>query len=684
MKIDHTVSDKNHLSARFTNIPNMSNRYSLIRDYYMAQAPPSDQAITRQVFLSDTHTLTPRIVNEFRASLTHSNYTRRNPGDLSQVNYTKDLFGLPNATGWGFPKMTTGMLNLGPLQDMQNNFENQYQAADDVTIMVGRHNVQFGMDLRFLQQNTLSSGLLYSCCGAYNFSPVAPTASGNANIPTGSGGLGFANFLLGVPNGVQLSGASVPYYYRYRTAAAYFQDDFKVKSNLTLNLGVRWQYVSPRAEKYNRQASLDIEHPFEVSTTNAAGAYNGTVMAFNYIFTGAGTGSKYLEPTHKRNFEPRIGFAWSPRTKWSRRRGFVIRGGYGISHTNSNAANGSTPYPAFGLGNTSAWNYTQWTGNGAAPVTQTAKPNEVVTIGRNVPRVNVDPTITQIPKDGKLCQGCVPADPRVSGMTNYTFARRNNAPYVQTWNLTLQMELKGGLVGSLSYMGQKGTHLPSVKYNINAPDPHEFAAALDQGLDPSQSVPDPYGRVDGRGNLRNVTLEDLMRPWPTVGDVYVLGVTDDLSIYHAGTASLERRFANGIGVRFNYTYAKSIDTGSDSTNDQQNQFNWGFSKTQDPGNLKSNRSVSLFDSRHRFNLTMNADLPFGKGKRFLSRRGWVNHVVGGWSLNAVGHLYSGRPFAATLGDANGVPSISGMIVVRPDLVQGVPAHQSPVDQGRGG
>src|SRR5258708_38798437 len=101
----------------------------------------------------------------------------------------------------------------------------------------------------------------------------------------------------------------------------------------------------------------------------------------------------------------------------------VIRGGYGISHTNSNAANGATPYPAFGLGNTSAWNYNQWTGAGAAPVTQSGKPNEVATIGRNVPVVISDPTISQIPKDGKICVGCVPADPRVSSITNFTFVK---------------------------------------------------------------------------------------------------------------------------------------------------------------------------------------------------------------------------------------------------------------------
>src|SRR5437899_1773292 len=128
-KVDHNVSAMNHLSARFTDIPNMSDRYNLIRDFYMAQAPPSDQAITRQAYLSDTHTISSRIVNEFRASVTHSNYTRHNPGDLSTVNYTKDLFGLPNFTGWGFPKIVADMLTMGPLQDMQNNAENQYQAA---------------------------------------------------------------------------------------------------------------------------------------------------------------------------------------------------------------------------------------------------------------------------------------------------------------------------------------------------------------------------------------------------------------------------------------------------------------------------------------------------------------------------------------------------------------------------
>ena len=87
LKLDHNFTSSNHISGRVTDIPNVSNRYNLLRDNYLAQAPPSDVAIPRQAFLSDTQTLSSRIVNEFRASVTHSNYTRHNPGDLSTVNY---------------------------------------------------------------------------------------------------------------------------------------------------------------------------------------------------------------------------------------------------------------------------------------------------------------------------------------------------------------------------------------------------------------------------------------------------------------------------------------------------------------------------------------------------------------------------------------------------------------------
>jgi hypothetical protein len=672
VKLDQIITSNNHLSIRLTDIPTLSDRYNLVRDYYLAQAPPSDQALTKQAFVSDTHTLSPRIVNEFRGSVTYSDYTRRNPGDLSSANYTKNMFGLPDYTGWGYPQFNTGTITLGPLQNMQFNHETQYQYSDDITIVRGRHTIQIGTDLRWLNQNILSTGLLNAEGGQYLFNNTNTTASGNTSIPTGAGGIAFAGFMLGVPNSINLDGVTVPDYYRWKNAGAYLQDDWKVLPNLTLNIGVRWQYLSPRGEKYNRQATLDVNDPFNVNLTTATGAPNGTAVAFNYLFTGKGTGSDYLEPTHKKNFEPRIGFAWTPETPWAKRGNFVVRGGYGISHVSANSANGSTPYPAFGLGNTSAWNYTQWTGTGTQPVTQSVHPSELVSIGRNIPTVIVDPSVLQIPASGKLCVGCTPADPRISGITNYTFVKTNQMPYIQTWNLTLQEQLKWDLVATVSYMGQKGTHLPSIRFDINAPDATKYAAALDAGIDPTQSVPDPNGATNANGSLKTITLQNLMRPWPELGEIFALGLTNDKSIYHAGTFALERRFASGFGARFNYTFAKSIDTGSDSNADGQNQFNWGFTMIQNPGDIKANRSVSMFDTKHRFNVTTNADLPFGVGKKYLNRPGLVNHLAGGWSLSAIGSLYSGRPFQPLLGDANGIPSITGYSIVRPDIVPGVP------------
>ena len=180
--------------------------------------------------------------------------------------------------------------------------ENQYQFSDDVTMTFGKHTITTGVATGFQQMNATGQGLGEACCGQYNFT-VALTNSGNANIPTGAGGSTFASFLLGVPNTVSLRTAVIPYYYRWKNLAGFFQDDFKLKSNLTLNMGLRYQYNSPREEKYNRQANLDLNDP--VPLTNAAGAVTGYTL--DYVYAGTNGSSRYLDPPHKKNFEPRFG-----------------------------------------------------------------------------------------------------------------------------------------------------------------------------------------------------------------------------------------------------------------------------------------------------------------------------------------------------------------------------------------
>src|SRR5258708_35599760 len=107
-------------------------------------------------------------------------------------------------------------------------------------------------------------------------------------------------------------------------------------------------------------------------------------------------------------------------------------------------------------------------------------------------------------------------------------------------------------------MGEEGSHLSAGKFNVDNADSEQCAALLDQGGNPDEAVPDPFGREDRNGQPLNVARRDLMRPFPLLGDVFVLGITNNNSIYHAGTIALERRFKGMFGFRFNYTCSKSI------------------------------------------------------------------------------------------------------------------------------
>ena len=658
VKIDHHIGSKNRLSGRFTDIPNFSDRYRTQRGN-LFQSYPSDRSLTRQALLTDTHTISPRIVNEFRASYTFSDYSRSAPGDLATTNYTKETFGLPNATGWGYPQFAAGWgtygLNTGSV--LGTYIEHQYQLSDDVTMIFGQHTLTTGVDLRLQMLNVKTSGLNDSCCGTYTWA-AAQTNSGNANTPGGTGGIQFASFLLGVPNTAALSGLVVPYYYRWKTAAGFFQDDYKVRSNLTINLGVRYQYNSPRGEKFNRQATIDIDHPVDI--TNTTGQVR--TITFNYLYSGFGGRSIYLEPAHKMNFEPRFGFAWSPKPGLLRARHVVVRGGYGVSHT-PNTGRGRNPIPDFGTGNSGNFTYTRWQGTGASPKTQSVNPGNLISIGRNAPIVIVDKTVLQIPSDGILCNACTTVrDPRLPAGALLAFAQKNSAPYVQTWNMTMQTELPFAAVLTLTYMGQKGTHLYSPLLSANNPDPVQYEELLNSGGDPAQAVPDPYGRVDATGQLTTTTLSNLMRPFPTAGDINVASLTNSKSIYHAGTASVERRYRKGVSARFNYTWSKSIDTASDGNLNNTALYAWGATFVQNAADTQGNRSVSNFDTRHRINMSM-----------ILASPARTNRFAKGWSVSAIGSLSSGYPFSPYLGDPNGIPGgATGSERMRPDIVPGVP------------
>ena len=609
------------------------------------------------------------IISELRATYTYSDYSRAAPGALATTDFTTSRFGLPNSTGWGFPQFNSGYgtygINLGA--NLGTYKEHQYQLSEDVTFALGKHTIYTGFDGRLLMLNSISTGLKDMCCGTYAWA-AAQTNSGNANTIGGTGGNQFAAFLLGVPNTITLRGLIVPYYYRWKTAASFFQDDWKVARGLTLNLGVRWQWNSPRSEKFNRQAAIDLAHPTPVT------AANGDVRAFtfNYLFSGYGGRSIYLEQDHKFNFEPRFGFAWQP--KFLARRNAVLRGGYGISHPGT-TGRGRDPVPDFGGGTAGSWTYTRWQGNAAIPRTQAQDPNYLIAIGRNPPVVRSDPKVLEIPSTGVLCMNCTPLDPRVPTGVQITFAEANKPAYVQNWNFTLQSQVAGAGLLTVTYQGSKGTHLYSPLTAVNNPDPVGFEQLITEGRDPNELVNDPFDRKDAQGNPLKVTVANLLRPYPQLGDVQVAGIADAKSIYHAGLFSYDRNVRRGGGFfRVNYTWSKSIDTASDGNLSNSSNFLWGPTREQNSADLKSNRSVSLFDQRHRMNVIYSAPLPFGKGKPVLgSAPKLISLAVSRWMVSGTVTISSGTPFSPYLGDGNGIPGgATGAEAIRPDIVPGAP------------
>ncbi|MBI4904322.1 MAG: carboxypeptidase regulatory-like domain-containing protein [Acidobacteria bacterium] len=670
LKVDHMVTNKNRVSGRFSDVPIFSDRYRIAKDNIF-QTYPSDISNTKQVLLTDTYTVTPTIVNELRAAYTFADYSRTAPGELATNNYTRDFFGLPNATDWGYPLFQSGWGNYGldAGSGLGNYRENQFQLSNDVTMVRGKHIFSMGGDARLLQLNMASSSLQNACCGTYAWA-AAQTNSGNANTPGGTGGVQFASFLMGVPNAITIRSVIIPYYYRWKVGAAYFQDDYKLRRNLTLNMGIRWQYSSPRSEKFNRQATADLAHPTEV--LDATG--NLRSFTYDYLFSGFDGRSKYLEPPHKRNLEPRFGFAYSPKFGFLRGRMFVIRGGYGISHPAS-TGRGRNPVPDFGAGTAGSFAYTRYTTGATPPRTQSVSPQYLIGIGRNQPVLTHDPRVLQVPDGGKLCLNCAgTVDPRLPSGGLVMFEQNTKSPYTQTWNLTVQSEMPLNSVLTMSYLGTKGTHLYSPLLGINFPDRDGYAELLEEGLDPNEQIEDPFGRVDARGVPLKITRVNLLRPIPTVGDVNIAGITNSTSIYHAMTASWDRRFSRGLFFRANYTWGKSIDTSSDGSLSATNIYLWGNTRVQDAWDLRANRSVSNYDTRHKLNVAGTLQLPVGRGKKLLKQRPrMVGILVDNWTAGNIFTLTSGMPFSTYLGDANGLPGgVTGNERIRPDIVLGVP------------
>jgi outer membrane receptor protein involved in Fe transport len=597
LRLDHTLTAKVRLFARYTETRNTRKfRAWGLEEEDADTDARDDQRNNHNAVLGSTFLISPRLVNEFRASLTRQNLVFIHPsfgGDWPRT------LGFPAVIpSDAFPPITiAGMLAFG---SGRGGFAGGYrkshvvQVADSLTLVRGRHTFKVGTDQRWIRLNFANRP---NPSGSFMFQE---TLTNNPQRPAGTG-FGFATFLLGQVSGGSQS-VTPAFAFHAWSNGTYVQDDWKVNRRLTLNLGLRYDLASGPVERWDKSSNFD---PFVINPeTGRAGAL---------LYAGETKDRHFVKPP-KTNFGPRLGFAYDLTGDGKT----ALRGYYGLLYgavepgdmvgdsANSLGFSTSTLFLPPGLGPFAAFRLSEGPASLNTPLGPAGGPSAFR--GQDVRYQQVDaPT-----------------------------------PKLHQWYLTVQRELPASFVITTAYVGNRGVHLFGANYDLNQLDPQYFSL----GLALQDQVPNPFFGQITSGPLagRTVARSQLLRPYPDYLTVSTLNNHGNWSRYHSLQVSLERRAARGLSAMFSYTLSRLTSLGlSEATGNGQvaspNNFRVGrLTREQDA-------SVDESDVTHRFVASAVWELPIGKGRRFLSRGGVLSHILGGWQLNTIVTLQGGNPLS---------------------------------------
>jgi hypothetical protein len=686
-RLDHNFTDNFKANFRFSKTPAVGIK-AAGNDINGNTGVYSD---AKQYLLGFTTTFSSSMVNELKLNYTRGNFSE----DFSPQfaiktgeSFSQNL-GLTALTKGGLPLIFLTQDNgyvgadLGAGGSTNNfNIEQRYNINDIFYWTKGNMTWKFGVDLSDARLNAVP--FFAASGGRWQFRTVNTSNNRGTGLP--NGGNDLASFLIGVPNAQDFRPVLLSYYYQWLSGAAFVQNDWKVKPNLTLNLGLRYSLQLPRTEKNNLQGVFRpdlaqtvvmtdtqrraIATASGVATTAAIPDYvplNAVIPAF--AFAGRGGRSRYLTPVDKTDFEPRFGFAWSPKMKIfgldSEKYSFVIRGGFGISHAPINGNNRS-PNPDFGGFSTASTTATGSSGgvNNLSPIRFT---------GNNALQGSSVPLDTLLGTDANgLVYGSSIAIPGVAVFSDDK--GYGKVPYSENFNLAVQFSPFRSTTVEIAYVGNRGVHLYTPQVNLNLRNSDMISFLESNGINATGNVNDPLGRRTLLGATQVDTVASLYTPYLGFDLLNKYFDPSSSSTRHAGYIDIRRRISKGLNFTANYTFSKSIDDASDASPDVRvlttgsvrGQVGLGATR-------QSDRAVSSFDVRHAFAATFTYDLPFGKGRTFLKNAPWyVGGFIGGWTISGISRIQSGNPYQPFITDPNKLGGANLNRIVRPDIVSGVP------------
>jgi trimeric autotransporter adhesin len=469
-----------------------------------------------------------------------------------------------------------------------------YNASAGVSKTMGRHTLKAGFDYRRI---IVTGNSFSDSSGNFSFNGVF-TQSNPTSAVKGTGA-DLADLILGYPvSGDALLSIKLKDFTNYY--GLYLQDDYRITSKLTVNLGLRWE-----REEGIQEANNGLVTNFNTQGTNPLAANVSGLQPKGFVeFAGVNGNPTSVGNPNLNKLSPRVGFAYQLNSKT------VVRGGYGIFW----APQFSIGSPLATPGYSTTTSYVATTNGNATPAGSLSNP---FPNGLTVPVGNAAGPATGI------------------GQTISIFYPGSRSPRVQQYSVDVQRDLPGGIALEVAYVGSHATHLgTTINQNVLSPALFPLGSFL------NQSVPNPFFGHGGTGIIgtQNIQQYQLLLPFPTFGAVNYSNTDVGKSVYNSMVIKAQKRLSQGLTFLSTLTWEEMRDNTGAS-----NSLNAGVSGIQNPFNLSAEYSLSVIDTPLRWATALSYELPFGRGKTFMNNGGALNYVVGGWSINAVGIYQTGFP-----------------------------------------
>ncbi len=622
-RMDYNLSQKDQMFARYS--------YS---NEPVTLTPPfgildgggfggSGNAVTegRNFTFSETHVFTPTLINEFRVGYNWISAAYIPPNSDTDVSAQLGLGGIPFSAGnGGLPNVgfgTNGVSTAGSsTYELTREYENVIQILDNLSKQIGNHSIRFGVNFERIRVQTTQP---VDPKGTYTFDGKFTQNPANA----GNTGYGLADFLLNDMDTASVANIFTAHNQRFYDAA-YFQDNWKATPSLTLNLGLRYEYVQPIEDLNGAQANFVPNYaagtgvyliPSKSQNTFPLTAAFLNAIALNHI-TVQYTGNESLVSSAFLDFSPRIGVSYQidPKT--------VLRGGFGIFYGGLESVGYS---PSLSQNFPFQFDSNFVSGNCA--------PGNCPTNG-----ISLNTGFSQALAVGLANFVTLPSP--------HSYQTNTQTPYSEQFNLTVQRSLSNSTTVTAAYVAALSRHL-EVNPDVNMPDSAVPAGQNEQNYR-------PYNLAFGGGSIV---------------------IDKGTSNYNSAQVTAERRLTNGLSFLGAYTWSHALD---DAPTLLGGTGSGGYRNWRALG-LGYDYGSSLIDVRQRFVLSGQYELPFGHGKKYLHDSGIANEVVGGWAAALVFRVQTGQPVSIYSGNnAGGTGTASPYTLFNPFRTGGSPTSSAAV------